>query len=148
MPKPKIIVINNNVPIRQAIDFVWENDMFQNHLQYWEAYLTKKQFQTVSSKDVYSKTRNLIGLHICLEGNIVFMDTSSSYGDDRTGMVYLPANCKTGRKKLISLLTSEYQQLSIFYDIKPCGASIHCKEKEIIRPYSTKGKVKCMERVC
>lgn len=147
MPKPKIIVINNDLPIRQAIDFIWETDKFQNHLQYWEAYLRKKQFQTVSSKDVYSQTRNLIGLRICLEGNIVFMDTSSSYGNDRAGMIYLPTNCKASRKKLISLLTSEYQQLSIFYDIKQCGSSIHCKEKEIIRP-STRDKVKCIGRVC
>lgn len=148
MAKPKIIVINNDAPIREAIDFVWETPRFKNHLEYWDAYLQKKKFQTVSHTDVYSQTRNLIGLHICLEGNIVFMDTSPVYNNIKTGIIFLPSDCRSGREKLIYLFTSDYQQLSIFYGIKRQGESIFSKEKEIIRPCPMDSKVKCIKRPC
>ena len=72
----KIFIIHNTKPLIKAIDIIPQNPNYQNHLEYWEKYLSQKKFETVTVKDLYQNSRNLISIKIALEGNIVFMDTS------------------------------------------------------------------------
>ena len=144
MPKsvPKIIIINNEKPIREAIDIIWENEEYQNHLQYWEEYLKRKTFDGVSIDDIYSNTRNIIGVKIALEGNFVFIDTSRKFRNYKSGIIFLPDNAKTPRQKLLELFTFDYQYLNIISDIKIIDGSLQAKEKDIIRYQETDNKVK------
>lgn len=116
--KFKIIVINNSCPIRKSIDYVMENDNYNNHFDYWKEYLTGKHFETVNQDSIYSDTRDIIGIKICLEGNIVFIDTSNPKSNYKSGLVYLPQNVKSTRKKLMKFLTSDYDYLTVISDIK------------------------------
>lgn len=144
MPRsvPKIIIINNEKPIREAIDIIWENEEYQNHLQYWEEYLKRKTFDGVSIDDIYSNTRNIIGVKIALEGNFVFIDTSRKFRNYKSGIIFLPDNTKTPRQKLLELFTFDYQYLNIISDIKIIDGSLQAKEKDIIRYQETDNKVK------
>ncbi len=76
MANIKIFIIHNTKPLIKAIDIIPQNPNYQNHLEYWEEYLSQKKFETVTVKDLYQNSRNLISIKIALEGNIVFMDTS------------------------------------------------------------------------
>ena len=114
----KIIVINNDKPIRKSIDFIFEDSSYSNHFDYWNDYLANKKFRTVDQDSVYSDTRDIIGIKICLEGNIVFIDTSNPNSSYKNGLVYLPQNVKDTRKKLIKFLTSDYDYLTVVSDIE------------------------------
>lgn len=129
----KIIIINNEKPIRKSIDFIYKNDNFNNHLEYWDEYLKNKEFNSVKRDDIYSEDRNTIGLKICMEGNIVFIDTSVSYNDYKSGIIFLPDNVKSSRKKLIYLLTAKYDYLSVIFDIENENGLIHGKQEDIFK---------------
>lgn len=130
----KIFVIHKEFPIYRAVDILYENPIYYNHLEYWEEHLSKVQYETVSLDDLYQDTRNLIAIKIAMEGNIVFMDTSKRNGSYRSGVICLPSSISSARKKLAAMLTSSYDYLNVIYDIYYDGKSYRAKEKDIVRP--------------
>lgn len=129
----KIFVINNTAPFYRAVDILYDNPRYKNHLEYWREHLSRVNYQNVSEDDLYSDTRNLIALKITMEDNIVFMDTSQNDSNYRSGVLLLPFNVSLGRKKLAALLTSSYDYLNIIYNIYYDGKSYRTKERDIIR---------------
>ena len=130
----KIFIIHNTKPLIKAIDIIPQNPKYQNHLEYWKKYLSQKKFETVTVKDLYQNSRNLISIKIALEGNIVFMDTSKQNSSFRTGILFLPSNVSSLRKQIAARLTSSYDYLNIIYNIFYDGHSYHAKERDVVRP--------------
>ena len=128
----KIFVIHKKFLIDRTIDILYENPLYHNHLEYWQEHLSKVKYETVSSADLYHGTRNLIAIKIAMEGNIVFMDTSKKRECYRSGVVFLPSNISSSRKKLAFMLTSSYDYLNVIYDIYYDGKSYRAKEKDIV----------------
>lgn len=129
----KIFIIHNTKPLIKAIDIIPQNPNYQNHLEYWEEYLSQKKFETVTVKDLYQNSRNLISIKIALEGNIVFMDTSKQNSSFRTGILFLPSNVSPLRKQIAARLTSSYDYLNILYNIHYNGISYQAEERDIDR---------------
>ena len=129
----KIFVIHNSKPIYEAIDVLFQNSNYQNHLEYWQEYLSKKTYRTVTLDDLYQNTRNMIAIKIALEGNIVFIDTSKQNEKYRSGIMFLPSNISYTRKKLAMILTSSYDYINIVYDIFYDGITYRAKERSIDR---------------
>lgn len=140
----KIFVIHNSKPIYEAIDFLFQNSNYQNHLEYWRDHLSKKMYKTVTLDDLYQNTRNMIAIKIVLEGNIVFIDTSKQKENYRSGILFLPQNVSYARKKLATILTSSYDYINVVYDIFYDGVTYRAKE----RPIDKSAKVlNCPKRV-
>lgn len=127
----KIFVIHNSKPIYEAIDILFRNSNYQNHLEYWQEYLSKKTYRTVNLEDLYQNTRNMIAIKIVLEGNIVFIDTSKQKENYRSGILFLPQNVSYARKKLATILTSSYDYINVVYDIFYDGVTYRAKERPI-----------------
>lgn len=138
----KIIIIDNKKSINQAIDIIYENESYRNHLEYWQEHLKTRTYNSVTISDLYSDTRNMIALKIALEDNIVFLDTSKKDSDYRSGIIFLPNACLPIRKKLIAFFTMSYDYLNIIYDIHYDGKTYSAKEKDIDRTSLTKEKIR------
>lgn len=130
----KIFVIHNTAPFYRAVDILYSNPRYKNHLEYWREHLSRVNYQNVSEDDLYSDTRNLIALKITMEDNIVFMDTSNNNSNYKSGILFLPSNVSPVRKKMAALLTSSYDYLNIVYNIFYDGYSYHAKERDVVRP--------------
>ncbi len=129
----KIFVIDNKRFFYRAIDILYDNPNYKNHLEYWKDHLSRVSYESVSENDLYSDTRNLIALKIAMEDNIVFMDTSKNYSSYKSGILFFPNNVSSNRKKIAELLTSSYDYLNVIYNIYYDGKSYHAKEKDIFR---------------
>ena len=129
----KIFVIHNTKPLFSAIDIMFQNPNYRNHLEYWKEYLSQKKFKTVTMQDLYQNNRNLISIKIALEGNIVFMDTSKQNSSFRSGILFLPPNVSPIRKRIAARLTFSYNYLCILSNIQYNGVSYQAEEKDINR---------------
>ena len=120
----KIFVIHNTKPLFNAIDIMFQNPNYRNHLEYWKEYLSQKKFKTVTMQDLYQNNRNLISIKIALEGNIVFMDTSKQNSSFRSGILFLPPNVSPIRKRIAARLTFSYNYLCILAEEKDINRTI------------------------
>lgn len=129
----KIFVIHNTLPFYKAIDILYVNPRYQNHLEYWREHLSRNDYQSVGEEDLYSDTRNLIALKIALEDNVVFMDTSKKMSSYKSGILFLPSNVSPARKELALFLTSSYHYLNVIYNICYDGKTYHAQERDLVR---------------
>lgn len=132
---PKIIVINNELPIKESTTIIYQNDHYQNHLEYYQELLKKKKFLSISEEEILTATRNLLGAKICLEGNIVLIDISKNYSTEKIGFLLLPANVSLAKRKLLEEYLPLYDVIikvsDLKYDENNCLIG---KEKWLFKP--------------
>ncbi len=115
---PKLVIINNDPAVENDITIIYQNDMFTSHLEYYQDLLNKKTFNNISLESLNSSNKNLLAAHICLENNLVFVDNSKTYSNEKVGIIYLPANTSQKKKDLLMSFITSYSVLIIITNLK------------------------------